>query len=442
MKRLLLGLLAALSLFLAPVGASASPESSPSTESSRSSAPSVVNVVHGIPGADDFPVDIYVDGALALPGVTFGAVAAGVELPAGPHQIDIRVAGADAASAPALAANLNFRAGRNYSVIAHLSETGAPRLSRISNNVRPGLGEARVSVRHLAAAPTVDVLVNGDETFTISNARRQRVAGADLPAATYSVSVVAAADNSIVALPPTDLALAANTLTVVYAVGDFGNGSFTPIVQTIDLDAGPDISSGPGTVNVVHGIPGADDFPVDVYVDDALALPGVTFGAVAAGIDLPAGRRTIAIRPAGADASSAPAIQKKLVIGSNINYSITAFLNADGAPRINRVRNDIRALDGEARVIVRHLALAPTVDVLVNGAETFTLTNAPGHRQGKAVVPAGTYSVSVVADADNSIVALPATDLAFAADTVTVVYAVGDFANGSFTPIVQVIPAG
>ena len=52
---------------------------------------------------------------------------------------------------------------------------------------------------------------------------------------------------------------------------------------------------------------------------------------------------------------------------------------------------------------------------------------------------AGTYNVKVVADADNSVVALDA-DLTLAARTNTIVYAVGDLAAGSFTVIVQVLP--
>ena len=60
-----------------------------------------------------------------------------------------------------------------------------------------------------------------------------------------------------------------------------------------------------------------------------------------------------------------------------------------------------------AQVTVRHDATAPAVDIIVNDSLTLIngLTN-PG--QGKAFVAAGTYNVKVVADADNSIVALDA----------------------------------
>ena len=56
-------------------------------------------------------------------------------------------------------------------------------------------------------------------------------------------------------------------------------------------------------------------------------------------------------------------------------------------------------------------------------------------------MPAGTYPIQVVADADNSISAFGPADLTFDAGTTTVVYAVGSFFDGSFTPLLQTFPS-
>ncbi|NNE72650.1 MAG: DUF4397 domain-containing protein [Acidimicrobiales bacterium] len=432
----LAALLAAMMLLVVPITSAGASDG----YTTNSTKPTRVSVVHGIPGAGGFPVDIYVDGAAALTNVVFGDVASQIELPAGNHQIDIRVAGSAATSPAAISKNLNFLSGASYSVVAHLTENGSPALNKRRNAIFTTLGEGRVTVRHLAAAPTVDVLVNGSAALTLSNSVGAREGRAQVPADTYRVSVVADADNSIVALPPTDLEFAADTNTIVYAVGDFAGGTFTPIVEVLDTRPAPPINLGPGTVNVLHGIPADNGLPVDIYVDGALALPGVTYGALAADISVPAGLRQIDIRPAGAASNSAPLLAQAVLVPSNANVSIVAHLSEAGSPRIWAGRNQVSSTNGDARVIVRHLAAAPTVDVLVNGNETFTLANVGRHRSGAAIVPADTYRVSVVADADNSIVALAPTDLEFAADTVTVVYAIGDFAGGSFQPVVQVIP--
>ena len=63
---------------------------------------------------------------------------------------------------------------------------------------------------------------------------------------------------------------------------------------------------------------------------------------------------------------------------------------------------------GKARVIVRHLADAPAVDVLAGGGTLIDGLSNPN--AAAAVVPAGTYPIKVVADADNSIVAFGPAD--------------------------------
>ena len=88
-------------------------------------------------------------------------------------------------------------------------------------------------MRHNAAAPAVDIIVN--DSLTLINGLTNPGQGkAFVAAGTYNVKVAADADNSIVALDA-DLTLAARTNTIVYAVGDLAAGSFTVIVQVLPL---------------------------------------------------------------------------------------------------------------------------------------------------------------------------------------------------------------
>ena len=189
-----------------------------------------------------------------------------------------------------------------------------------------------------------------------------------------------------------------------------------------------------GSLSVVHGIP---NLPVDVYVNGDRVAAGVTFTQVAT-FRLPVGTYEVAFRGAGASRSTRPVLQSHVGVKPGVSKSLVAHLKTNGAPTLTTYYNNTSRNRSLAQVTVRHDAAAPAVDVIAN--DSITLINAlknPG--QGKSFVPAGTYNVKVVADADNSIVALDA-DLTLAARTNTIVYAVGDLAAGSFTVIVQVLP--
>lgn len=126
-----------------------------------------VYVIHGIPGRDlglqpSLPVDVSVNGACALTRFKFGQSVGPLELPAGTYDIKISLAdSANPCGGPtAIQAPVPFSDGESATVIAHLSEAGAPTASKFVNDVSPaGEGLGRVVARHTAAAPTVDVLI-------------------------------------------------------------------------------------------------------------------------------------------------------------------------------------------------------------------------------------------------------------------------------------------
>ena len=195
------------------------------------------------------------------------------------------------------------------------------------------------------------------------------------------------------------------------------------------LVSGPvQAASAPAEVTVVHGIPNT---PVDVYVDGKLTLPDFTFGKVAGPLALPAGTYAIAIRPQGAAASSAPILSQSVSVSAGEDASIVANLTASGSPTLSVFADPTTAVPmGDARVIVRHLAEAPGVDVYAGTSKVVTdLTNP---NQATLVVPAGSLSVSVDVTGTTTTVIGPA-GFDFKAGTTTIVDAIGSAAGKTLT---------
>ena len=232
----------------------------------------IVTVVHGIPGEDDFPVDVYVNGDLTLEGFTFATVTDPLELPAADYDIEIFPGGGDPeADAPALADTVTLPAGANASIVAHLTEGGDPALTVFVNDTSPiDAGNGRVVLRHTAAAPAVDIL-SGD-TILAEGLTNPNEAQLDVPAADYPVSIVPAGGGDPV-FSTDAVPVAEGEALNAYAIGTL-DGSFTVAVQTIS-----------GLHGSPSGVPTGDGgaagvFPLWLGVLIAVAAVGLA-GAVA-----------------------------------------------------------------------------------------------------------------------------------------------------------------
>jgi len=200
--------------------------------------------------------------------------------------------------------------------------------------------------------------------------------------------------------------------------------------------ASPAGASTNGTVYVVHGIPGVT---VDVYVNGAKTLSGFAPGTVAGPLSLPAGNYTIKIYKAGSNpASTTPVINSTVALPAGANASLVANLTASGSPTLTTFVNDVSAAPaGDGRLIVRHTAAAPAVDVLAGGSPVFTgLVNGKGDQ---ANLPAGTVSASVVATGTTTPVLIGPANVTVTAGMATVVYAVGAPASGSSASTLGVV---
>ena len=191
-------------------------------------ATSQVSVVHGIPGT---PVDVYVNGKKTLPNFQPGKVAGPLTLPAGSYDLALTKPGEAIGKAILKVDNAAVPGGANISLVAHLTAAGKPAITPFVNDVSMlKAGQARLIVRHTAAAPAVDVRAGGKPVFT--DLVNPKEAKADLPAGTVKADVVLAG-TSTVAIGPADLDLKEGTATIVYAVGSAKDKSLDLVAQTI-----------------------------------------------------------------------------------------------------------------------------------------------------------------------------------------------------------------
>lgn len=217
------GLVAALSL-AAPAHAAPATDPAPTA---------TVGVFHGIP---NLPVDVYVGKDKVLDDFQPGTFGGPLKVPTGHYLIRVTPADATSAKEAVLKARFGFQAGRNYSVIAHLTAKGAPTLTKYRNDLsKVGHDEARVTVRHVAAAPPVRVLL--DNTVAISKLKNPQEAKAVLPADTYSVKVKLAQPPRTRVFGPTDLEFKAGTNTIVYAYGSAKDGTLAFITRVLPLQS-------------------------------------------------------------------------------------------------------------------------------------------------------------------------------------------------------------
>ena len=236
-----------------------------------------VSVLHAVPGVT---VDVYANGQELIPDFRPGTLTDPLSLPAGNYDLAVYPAGSDPASTQpaAKADDVTVPAGANATVVAHLTETGTPVITPFVNDVSAvPAGQARVTVRHAAAAPAVDIRAGG--AVVAPGLTNPNEATLTVPAGTVSADVVLAG-TSTVAIGPADLRLAEGTVTAVYAWGSADAG-YQLAVQTL---------SG------MHSAPSAVDGGSGGLVDDDLPAPLVALsgaGLVAAGL---AARRLLVTR--------------------------------------------------------------------------------------------------------------------------------------------------
>jgi hypothetical protein len=251
---------------LAATGAALLPLAFAAPAAASGSDDAQVAVFHGVPG---LTVDVYANGDVILEDFEPGTITDPLTLPAGSYDLQVFAAGADPeADDAAIEATAEVPAGANVTVAAHLDGSGAPVLTPFVNDVsETAAGEGRLTVRHTAAAPEVDILAGGEPVFSgLANPNEET---ADLPAGSVEAAVALAGTTEPVIGPaPVDVAEGVNT--IVYAWGSAEDGNLDLAVQTID-----GLHSGPAGVPSGTGGLVSDAFPWQLAVVGALGAGAV-----------------------------------------------------------------------------------------------------------------------------------------------------------------------
>jgi len=237
-----------------------------------------LSVLHGIP---DTPVDVYVNGELTLDDFQPGDLAGPLDLPAGDYEVALTATDAADASAPILGPiTLTLAAGSSYTAVAFLDEAGDPTAKLFTNDISTtAAGEGRLTVRHVAAAPAVDILAGGAPV--VEDLVNPNEATLNIPAGTVSASVALAGTTEPV-LGPADVAVQDGVLTIVYAWGSAEGESLALAVQNITVG-----HTAPGGVNSgTAGYAAQRDAIVP-----ALWILGIAFSAALASLGVVTARR-------------------------------------------------------------------------------------------------------------------------------------------------------
>lgn len=195
-----------------------------------------VSILHAVPGAT---VDVYANGEELLADFTPGTLTDPVALPAGDYDLKVTAPDAGADGEAVIEANgVTVPAGANITVVAHLDADGAPTLTPFVNDTSASAEGARLTVRHVAAAPEVDVRAGG--SVVVPGLANPNEASLDLAAGTVSADVVAAGTETVV-LGPADVALTDGNMVIVYAWGSLADENLALATQSIQLGSSPSL---------------------------------------------------------------------------------------------------------------------------------------------------------------------------------------------------------
>jgi hypothetical protein len=395
---------------------------------SQHPAKATVSVLHAVPGV---PVDVYVNHHRLLNDFQPGTLAGPLQEPAGTYVVTITAATATNDKNPIIGPlTVRFAGHHDYTIAAHLTAKGAPTATLYDNSLKPtAWGNGRLIVRHDAAAPAVDVLANG--AAIVQGLTNPHQAALQVKAGTYSAAVALAGTTKPV-IGPAKLPVPKGKDTIVYAWGSAAAGNLALAVQTVTL---PKRRPATATVSVLHAVPNT---PVDVYVNHKRLLNDFQPGTFAGPLQVKAGTYVVTITGATATNDRKPVIGPLTVrFAGHHDYTIAAHLTAKGAPTATLYDNSLKPTAwGDGRLIVRHDAAAPAVDVLANGSAIVKdLTNP---HQAALQVKAGTYTAAVAVAGTTKPVIGPA-QLTIPKGKDTIVYAWGSAAAGNLALAVQTV---
>lgn len=196
-----------------------------------------VTALHAIPGENDFPADVYLNGELAIAGFTMMMRTDPFELAPGPLEVAVFAAGADPATAtPAVAQTVELTEPGHYVLVAQLNDAGEPILAVYADDLSPiAMSQARIVFRQTADIDPVDVSVGG-ETLATSLANSGEVV-ADLAAGIHELTIAPTSGGD--PLLVTDVELVEGELTAVFVISTVDGGIDLAFMTVSGLQSTP-----------------------------------------------------------------------------------------------------------------------------------------------------------------------------------------------------------
>jgi len=353
-----------------------------------------IRVIHA--SYDAPPVDVAVDGSVAIPSLAYGQSSGYAEVPAGTRNIKVTPAGL---SAPVvIGADLFFEANKEYTVYAvnQLDSIKAV-ISEDMRDVNPS--KAKVRFVHASPdAPAVDIkLLTGSGPAVFADRAFETVSDyIEVDGGSYSFAVTAAnKTDEVVILDP--VTVQNGQVYTIIARGTLGDAAYPFTTQVfIDNDLGQasaNLTFADKTdILVVHASPDAPG--VDLLVNDiTLNAAPLTFPNNTGYITLADGNTNIKVNASGGGPN---VIDASLNLGGNLSYTVFAADTLGSLAPLVLVDDLTAPAAGKAHVRFVHLSPnAPAVDItLTNGAVVFS------NRAFKEYTPftpldAGTYDLQV-----------------------------------------------
>lgn len=205
-------------------------------EADPESTPTRISLVHAVPGVD---VDLVLDDEELASDFRLGEVRDVTNF-AGRDLAGLRAmrAGSDLELGPVSAESIP--ADGIASVVVHLDETLSLQVTSFDDSApagQPGPGNGLLTVRHVAAAPVVDVVL--DSTAQVRSLAPADGADFVVPAGPLGTATLTREGEPVFALP--DVTIAEGRRTIVYVGGTAGEGNLVATVDTIPLAIDPPV---------------------------------------------------------------------------------------------------------------------------------------------------------------------------------------------------------
>jgi hypothetical protein len=207
------------------------------------------------------------------------------------------------------------------------------------------------------------------------------------------------------------------------------------VALVLATSAGASAQSESGArIHLIHGIP---DTPVDVEANGEAVLSGFEFGDTE-DLSALAGQTLAGVQVKAAGTDDVAIDAGDLELPASGNFTAIAHLDEAGTPTLTVFENDTSAIAaGQGRLVVRHTAAAPAVDVRAGGEVAFANLSNPN--EASAELPAGTVSADVVPTGATEPVVIGPADLPVTEGSTLIVYAVGSLDGGTLQTLTETI---